>query len=119
MGVFGVFCGLWGQWRILLKLGDHLSQETRHRRLRLLQQKEIQDVDNICVYVCNLDPDGIKPYMIPVVQSWQVDSSFGIYMFALSNDHVSSGSQEAYGRSEGKWVHQPQLNGEVVGATLG
>lgn len=39
-------------------------------------------------------------------------------MLALSDGHVRGRSQEAYGRSEGERVHQPQLNGEVVGAAL-
>lgn len=47
-----------------------------------------------------------------------MDPSPGVNMLALSDDHVRGRSQEAYGRSEGEGVHQPQLNGEVVGAAL-
>lgn len=43
----------------------------------------------------------------------------GINVLALSDDHVRSGFQVAYGRSEWEGVQQPQLNGEVVGATFG
>lgn len=48
-----------------------------------------------------------------------MDTSAGINVLALSDDHVRSGFQVAYGRSEGEGIQQPQLNGEVVGATFG
>lgn len=57
--------------------------------------------------------------MIPVVKSGEVNASTGINVLAVSDDHVRSGFEMAYGRSEGEGVQQPQLNGEVVGATLG
>ncbi len=47
-----------------------------------------------------------------------MDPSPGVDVLALSDDHVRGWSQEAYGGSEGERVHQPQLNGEVVGAAL-
>lgn len=47
-----------------------------------------------------------------------MDTSAGINVLALSDDHVRSGFQVAYGRSEWEGVQQPQLNGEVVGATF-
>lgn len=52
------------------------------------------------------------------MQSREEDASSSINVFPLSDDHISSWSQKAYGRSEGEWVQQPQLNREVVGAAL-
>lgn len=48
-----------------------------------------------------------------------MDASIGINVLALSDDHVRSGFHVTYGRSEWEGVQQPQLNGEVVGATFG
>lgn len=52
------------------------------------------------------------------MQPRQVDPSSGVHMLPLSDDHVGCRSQEAYGGGEGEGVHQPQLNGEVVGAAF-
>lgn len=53
------------------------------------------------------------------MQLRQVNPSSSVNVLPFSDEHVGGRSQEAYGRSEGERVHQPQLNGEVVGATLG
>lgn len=60
----------------------------------------------------------LKPYIVPVVQPWQEDASSSVNVFALSDHHVGGGSQQAYRRSEGEGVQQPQLNGKVVGAAF-
>lgn len=52
------------------------------------------------------------------MQPGQEDPSSGVHVFALPDDHVGSGSQQANGRSEGEGIQQPELNGEVVGAAL-
>ena len=77
-------------------------------------------VRRIAYLECNfkLHQESIKSYIIPVVQAGQVEPPLLVDMFALSDDHVGGGSQEAYGRGEGEGVHQPQLNGNVVGAAL-
>lgn len=60
-----------------------------------------------------------RSYVIPVVQSRQVNPPLGVHVFALSDDHAGRGLEEAYGGGEGERVQEPQLDGEVVGATWG
>lgn len=52
--------------------------------------------------------------MIPVMQTRQVHSPLRIDMFTLSYDHAGGWSQEADGRREGKRIHEPKQDGQVI-----
>lgn len=58
-----------------------------------------------------------RAYIIPGVQSGQVDPPLGVHVFALPDDHAGRGLEEADGGGEGERVQEPQLDGEVVRAT--
>ena len=115
--VFRASCGPRGQRRLLLELSNHLIQEADHWWLGLLKCKK-KTWWKTPQNVFKLDQESINSYIIPVVQPRQVQPSLSVYMLALSDDHVGGRSQEAYGRSDGEWVHQPQQDGDVVGASF-